>query len=368
MSPTTPARFSAVIATYNRKDYVLETVRSVIEQTYAAHEIIVVDDGGDDGTAEAIRSRYPQVIVFAQKNLGRSVARNSGIALATGNWICFIDDDDLWHREKLEVSARYIESHPDCQAINNPIWFFSTRPDGPTRAFGFDRDFVAKDLEACHAAVSTGDPSTNPKEYLEIKGDSFRSLLERNRGVMSASMVRRDTLIRAGCFSPMQGYADDWTMFLNVARFAEWHTLDRRLGFTRLHETQSPGELNGLIIFAAQINAWFAGRSMPHRTTAAEMLMELSNYGLIYRRSLQGCFWEAIYSRNWRLAGLVRAAGRMLLPRRRDRLFMLIPPQVTWRYERYILGLHIEPYAPPRLGISVPPEHPNERLALAGNS
>jgi hypothetical protein len=146
----------------------------------------------------------------------------------------------------------------------------------------------------------------------------------------------------------MQSYADDWTMFVNVARLCDWHTLPRRLGFTRLHPTQSVGDYNGLFIFGAMINAWFGGRPLIERKNEPDILTELGRCGPIYRNMIQDCFWTAIYRGNVRLAFLTRAAGRLLLPRGRDRLYALIPPQITWRFERYVLGMHLPEVPAPR--------------------
>lgn len=334
-------RFSVVIATHNRRDYVLETVRGVMEQTYPAHEIIVVVDGDRDNTAAAMREKYPDVVVFEQPNLGRSVARNTGISLATGDWVCFIDDDDLWHREKLQRTAEHIAAHPDAQAITNPVWFFSETEDGPTAGFGFVRDFVAKNLEECHRATENREASKNSWDYLKIHGQSYRLLLERNRGVMSASVVRKDTIIRGGCFCPMQAYGDDWTMFVNVARLTEWHTLPMALGFTRLHKTQSTFEVfNAMFTLSGMVNAWYGGRPMPDRLAAMEMIRELKKYGPIYREAVQDCFWSAIRKRQFRVAMMIRSAGSLLLPRVWDRIYMLLPPPLTWRWEYYFLGMH----------------------------
>ena len=332
-----PPRFSVVIATMNRCQYLLETIASIKAQTFPAHEIIVVIDGGIDDSAQVVRTTYPDVIVFEQPNLGRAVACNSGIALATGDWVCFVDDDDLWHRDKLAVTARHIAENPETRAIRNPVWFFTDSPDGPTSGFGFDRDFVASNLHDCHRAVEAGDPSHNETDYLQIEGNSFRLLLERNRGVMSASVIHRQTLIRAGCFCPMQSYTDDWTLFLNVARLCEWHTLPQRLGFTRLHTTQSTGDVdNGLIILAGKVTAWYSGRPFPHRTKGTEALAELNTYGVVYRQIVQHCFWSALRERRFGLALLVRRLGHLLLPRTRDWLYVHIPPPITWRWARYL--------------------------------
>lgn len=333
-------KVSVVIATCNRCDYVQEAVRSVLAQTFPATQVIVVSDGSTDETAAVLRERFPTVTVIEQANLGRSVARNTGIAAATGDWIAFLDDDDLWRRNKLEAARRYLESNPDCRALNNPVWIFAG-PGSCNYNSVFRCDFTAESLEECEAAAETADPDRNRFDYLKIRGDSYRRLLDRARGVLSASVVQRDTLIRAGGFPPMQAYGEDWTMFVNVARMTEWHTLPERLGFSRLHDGQSTGDSsNALFILAGLINAWCGGRPMPHRLAGSELLRELAAYGCEYRVVVQGCLWQALRAGDFNTASLVRSLSRVLLPRRKDRFYAFLPPPITWRVERYILGMH----------------------------
>ena len=329
-------KVSAVIATYNRSEYAQEAVRSVLAQTYPAGQVIVVSDGSPADTVEAIRRRFPAVLVMEQPNLGRSLARNSGIAAATGDWVAFLDDDDLWHRDKLETHRRYLQAHPGCRAMNNPIWLFgATETEGQGSVYRLD--FVARTLEDCHAAALQADPERNRFEYLQVKGNSYRRMLDRARGVMSASVVHRETLIRAGCFSPMQACGEDWTMFVNVARLAEWETLPERLGFTRMHVAQSTRDAsNALFTLAGMVNAWCGGRPMPHAVPGAAFLEELAKYGGEYRQVVQNCFWHAVRQGDWRLAALIRSLGRVLLPRRSDRVYASLPPPVTWRLGRFL--------------------------------
>lgn len=97
------AEVSAVIPVYNRRTDVIRAIESVLAQTVPVKEIIVVDDGSSDGTAEAVRSRYgARVRVLEQKNGGVSSARNTGIRAAQADWIAFLDSDDLWLPTKIE--------------------------------------------------------------------------------------------------------------------------------------------------------------------------------------------------------------------------------------------------------------------------
>ena len=333
-------KVSVIIATFNRCAYALEAVRSVLAQTLPAFEIIMVVDGSTDKTAECVRKLFPAVRVIEQSNLGRSVARNTGVAAAASEWVAFLDDDDLWHRDKLAKTRDYLVQHPGCHALNNPVWIFGAK-SGHDYDSVFQRDFVAETLEECHAAATHADPDRNGFEYLRVTGESYRRLLERARGVMSASVVRRETLIRAGCFSPMHACGEDWLMFINVARLTEWHTLPERLGFSRMHPAQSTNDSgNALSTLATMINAWCGGRPMPHAVRGLAFFKELEQYGREYRSVVQNALWRALRTGDLRLAGLIHALGHVLLPRWTDRCYVCLPPPLTWRFERYLLGMH----------------------------
>jgi len=98
---------SAVIPAYNAAPTIASAIESVLAQTYAIAEVIVVDDGSSDCSAE-IAGSYPQVRVIRQPNRGVGAARNAGIEAATSEWIAFLDSDDAWVPRKTEVQMGYI--------------------------------------------------------------------------------------------------------------------------------------------------------------------------------------------------------------------------------------------------------------------
>lgn len=98
-----------VMPAYNSVGYIQTALDSALEQTHPPNELIVVDDGSQDGTAEFLQRRYGErVQVIRQSNAGPAAARNNGVRHAQGNWIAFLDADDSWLPEKLERQAALI--------------------------------------------------------------------------------------------------------------------------------------------------------------------------------------------------------------------------------------------------------------------
>ncbi|MEM7293856.1 MAG: glycosyltransferase [Pseudomonadota bacterium] len=114
---------SVVIPTYNRSALLTRAIDSVLSQTHPAEEIIVVDDGSTDRTAEMVQKRYPHVQLLRQKNQGVSAARNRGITAAKCEWIGLLDSDDAWLPQKLERQVRAIQQRGGFRLIHcDDIW------------------------------------------------------------------------------------------------------------------------------------------------------------------------------------------------------------------------------------------------------
>ena len=103
---------SVVIPTYNRSLFLPKALDSVYNQTYPAFEVIVVDDGSSDNTLPKLSLHFPQVTWVSQSNHGVSHARNQGIQKARGEWIAFLDSDDIWHPQKLERQIDFLKKNP----------------------------------------------------------------------------------------------------------------------------------------------------------------------------------------------------------------------------------------------------------------
>ncbi|MCP4992198.1 MAG: glycosyltransferase family 2 protein, partial [Gammaproteobacteria bacterium] len=116
-------RISVIVPTYNRSQVLGRAIQSVLDQTFPAHEIIVVDDGSTDNTKQLVRDLFPQCRYIEQPNRGVSAARNTGIESATGNWLAFLDSDDEWLPGKLRAQIALLEKNPEVKICHTEeIW------------------------------------------------------------------------------------------------------------------------------------------------------------------------------------------------------------------------------------------------------
>ncbi|WP_158962012.1 glycosyltransferase family 2 protein [Myroides fluvii] len=115
---------SVVIPCYNCSDTIQVCVESVFVQSYPAYEVILINDGSSDQTLERLyeiqeyyQSEHTKITVRTQTNQGPSVARNEGINFSTGNWIAFLDSDDVWHKDKLLKQVEVLQMYPEALVI-----------------------------------------------------------------------------------------------------------------------------------------------------------------------------------------------------------------------------------------------------------
>ncbi|MBU3917868.1 glycosyltransferase family 2 protein, partial [bacterium] len=115
---------SVIIPTYNRKPKVILAVNSVLEQSYTNFELIVVDDASEDGTIESLEPiPDKRLITVSQKHAGVSAARNSGVSQSHGEFIAFLDSDDVWHEEKLFHQIEFHQKNPEYQiSQTQEVW------------------------------------------------------------------------------------------------------------------------------------------------------------------------------------------------------------------------------------------------------
>jgi len=199
MSP----KVSVVIPTYNRATKVRNTIESVLAQTFPDLEVIVVDDGSSDGTEKILEETFgDRIRYYAQSNQGASVARNKGIAEARGEWLAFLDSDDLWEKDKLEWQLKAVERFaPQCGGCYTDTRFFN---HSETRTmFQMARE------------------SYRHEETMGVNGDVLR-LLVRPGGAgmvvcLSSFLARADAVRRTGGFDPKLRYSQDSEFLFRLA-------------------------------------------------------------------------------------------------------------------------------------------------------
>jgi glycosyltransferase involved in cell wall biosynthesis len=116
-------KISVIIPTYNRLESLLRALDSVLGQSYKSFEIIVIDDGSTDKTADRIKQNYSDIKYIYQSNTGVSAARNAGIKHSTGDWLGFLDSDDEWHKDKLMHQSTLLVKNPEYLIVHSDeIW------------------------------------------------------------------------------------------------------------------------------------------------------------------------------------------------------------------------------------------------------
>jgi glycosyltransferase involved in cell wall biosynthesis len=106
-------KISVIIPAYNAENYIERTLNSIINQSFQAYEIIVIDDGSTDNTYKIVKEKFPSIKLFWQKNQGPSAARNYGIRIAAGDWITFLDADDEYMPDLLENYFKILNQKKD---------------------------------------------------------------------------------------------------------------------------------------------------------------------------------------------------------------------------------------------------------------
>jgi len=116
-------KISVIIPTFNRNVMLKRAIESVTQQSSPAHEIIVIDDKSTDKTRSMLEKTKNIITFYQNMNRGVSAARNRGINLSTGDWICFLDSDDVWKKDKLELQINYLSQTPWLRIIqSNETW------------------------------------------------------------------------------------------------------------------------------------------------------------------------------------------------------------------------------------------------------
>jgi len=181
---------SIIIPAYNAEGYIKRALKSALGQTYKNIEIVVIDDGSTDKTAQIVKLIYsPKIVYIYQENQGLGAARNNGIKASKGQYITFLDADDYYLSEKIEKQVEFLQNRPDDQVVYcDFISFYSKAP--------------LKFLKKIHKKLS---------------GDVLKYLLKSCFINPNTIMLKRQVLENVGLFNEQRYYPEDWKIWLDIS-------------------------------------------------------------------------------------------------------------------------------------------------------
>lgn len=202
-------RVSVVIPCYNAERVLGRALDSVLAQTRPADEIIVVDDGSSDGSAELVAAKYPQITLIRQENQGPAAARNAGLKRATGEFVAFLDADDAWLPYKLALQVPILAEHRDVGVVCGPtIW---------------------AEPSAAHTYAGSHDALVSPPAGYRTR--PVASIFADHRIRTSAALVRRSACEQVGPLDESLRSSEDTDFFLRLVA-AGWQVAYTRAPLT----------------------------------------------------------------------------------------------------------------------------------------
>lgn len=185
-------KVSVVIPTYNQGRYICETIDSVLGQTFQDFEVIVVDDGSTDDTRQKIERYLPRISYIYQENAGCGAARNTSILASKGEYVAFLDSDDLWLPDKLRLQVEFMDSNPQFGMVFSDFCMF--REDQITVCSFFQE-----------------------KKFVD-SGDIFGNLIRECFIRPSTILVRREVFQKVGLHDTSLLVSADYDLWLRIAK------------------------------------------------------------------------------------------------------------------------------------------------------
>jgi glycosyltransferase involved in cell wall biosynthesis len=230
---------SVVIPTHNSGRFIVQALEGVLAQTYPHHEVIVVDDGSTDDTAELLRPFADRIRYHQQPNRGPSAARNAGIALATGALVCFLDADDGWLPDKLALQVAFMAAHREVGL-----------------AFADAEEWEGTEVRK-PSLVSSAIYASDVLSQTPLN-DAFRKLVMENFIPTSTVMVRKECFADAGVFDETLVSVEDRDLWLRVAGRWPIACLPRVVARKRRHDANISG--NAEVALRSRLKVWNKAR------------------------------------------------------------------------------------------------------------
>lgn len=202
---------SIIIPVYNGEKYIADTIQSVIDQTYKNWELIIVDDGSTDNTADVVKQFNDSRISYIKKNnTGVSDTRNLGATISKGEILCFLDADDIWLPENLEKKVEKLITEPKGVLVYSSMFLWDER----------------NDYKTCKTT----------KKIVEDDWGKFRRLMVPT--IPSSAIIKRDYFFEAGMFDTNISTSADFDLTIRLRELGEFIYLEEPLVLYRCHPSQ----------------------------------------------------------------------------------------------------------------------------------
>ncbi len=206
---------SVIMPAYNAEKTIADAIQSVIGQTFQNWELIIVNDGSRDKTVDVIDLTDQRIRLLNQPNEGVASARNHGIRQSTGQYIAFLDSDDVWAREKLEKQIEWFHNIADKNNLGLIHTSYKCFVDNITNSF------IKENY---------------PSKYLKIANKYYKLLVHCDIGT-STVMVKKSVLNDIGLFDSMLNGTEDWDLWIRIAQKYDFIKIEFPLAFYRENST-----------------------------------------------------------------------------------------------------------------------------------
>lgn len=238
---------SVIIPTYQRADWVNEAIKSVLAQTYKDYEIIVINDGSTDNTTEVLNQFQDKIKLIEQENKGVSTALNIAIEKSQGQYIAFLDDDDIWLPNKLEKQILLLESNHRIGLIYSDMLLFDEKAVFP--------EPLSKKLPIHVGHISW---------MLFIFGNSVP--------LPSSVVVRCEVLDEIGLFDESLTHCHDYDLWLRISEKWLLSYLDEPLTMYRLSDTSMSKNREAVLFSVLRLKEKALARNPDYQRLSNNML------------------------------------------------------------------------------------------------
>ncbi len=302
---------SVVIPCYNAERYVAPAIRSVLAQGWPGLAVVVVDDGSTDGSADRVTADFPNVTLIRQSNQGVAAARNTGIQHSDGDWLAFLDADDIWLPGKLQAQWSSLLAHPEARMAYTAWQVWSSEDPAPAP------DYLR--------ALETR--STDEARWSGPSGWIYPDLLLSSAVWTSTVLVHRKLLEEAGLFDPTLPIGEDLDLWLRASRLTPILRVPRPYALYRLHPAsitrRAPAQNYQSLVVQRAVARWGLtgpdGRTLPEAEFASALARTWSDYAHAQLISgnpgrARSASWQSLRLRPWQ-AQAWRILLKAALPR-----------------------------------------------------